>query len=114
MHDIFRSRVIFSDPAFWREGRGQVSPSFGAGLAGLSFVLPRGPGSGEGAHKGSPPFLSGGELGSWNRGAWLLALWARWRHRWVGGVGGRWSIDDLGPDAAGVLWSLRGALGMGN
>ena len=83
------------------DGRsGQVS------LAGLGCVLPRGPGSGEGAiaHEGSPPLLSGGELGDWSRGAWLLAPWARWRRRWVGGVGGRWATGDLGPDVAGVLW----------
>ena len=49
---------------FWK-AEGGVSPGFGTGLAGLSFVLPRGPGSGESAvaHKGSPPHLSGGELG---------------------------------------------------
>ena len=28
-----------------------------------------------------------------------------WRRRRVGDVGGRWAIDDLGPDAAGVPWS---------
>ena len=33
---------------------------------------------------------------------WLT--WERWRRRRVGGVGGRWAIDDLGPDVAGVLW----------
>ena len=34
---------------------GDVSLGFGAGVAGLGFVLPRGPGSGESAvaHKGS-------------------------------------------------------------
>ena len=106
MHDIFRSRVIFLVPVFCWKAEGDVSLGFGAGVAGLGFVLPRGPGSGEGAvaHKGSPPLLSGVELGGWSRGAWLLAPWARWRRRRVGGVGGRWAIDDLGPDVAGVLW----------
>ena len=105
VHDIFRSRVIFLVPIFCWKAEGDVSPGFGAGVAGLGFVLPRGPGSGKGAvaHKGSPPLLSGVELGGWSRGAWLLAPWARWRRRRVGGVGGRWAIDDLGPDAAGVL-----------
>ena len=56
------------------------------------------------AHKGSPPLLSGFELGGWSRGAWLLAPWAHWRRRRVGGVDGRWAIDDLGQDVAGVLW----------
>ena len=106
MHDIFRSRVIFLVPIFCWKAEGDVSLGFGAGVAGLGFVLPRGPGSGESAvaHKGSPPLLSGVELGGWSRGAWLLAPWARWRRRRVGGVGGRWAIDDLGPDVAGVLW----------
>ena len=105
-YDTFRSRVIFLVPVFCLKAEGDVSLGFGAGVAGLGFVLPRGPGSGEGAvaHKGSPPLLSGAELGGWSRGAWLLAPWARWRRRRVGGVGGRWAIDDLGPDVAGVLW----------
>ena len=55
--------------------------------------------------KAAHHFLSGGELGGWSRGAWLLAPWARWRRRRVGGVGGRWAIDDLGPYVAEVLWS---------
>ena len=48
--------------------------------------FPRGPGPGEiaVAHKGDPPLLSGGELGGWSRGAWLLAPQARWRRRRVG------------------------------
>ena len=102
MYDIFRSRVIFLGPVFCWKAEGDVSLGFGAGMAGLGFVLPRGPGSGEGAvaHKGSPPLLSGVELGGWSRGAWLLASWARWRRHRVGGVGGRWAIDDLGPDVA--------------
>ena len=37
---------------------------------------------------------------------WLLAPWARWRRRWVGGVGERWAIGGLGPDVAGVLWRV--------
>ena len=102
MNDTFRSRVIFLVPVLCWKAEGDVSPGFGAGVAGLGFVLPRGPGSGEGAvaHKGSPPLLSGVELGGWSRGAWLLAPWARWRRRRVGGVGGRWAIGDLGPDVA--------------
>ena len=97
---------FFLVPVFCWKAEGDVSPGFGAGVAGLGFVLPRGPGSGEGAvaHKGSPPLLSGVELGGWSRGAWLLAPWARWRRRRVGGVGGRWAIDDLGQYVAGVLW----------
>ena len=51
------------------ETEGDVSLGFGAGVAGLGFVLPRGPGSGESAvaHKGSPPLLSDVELGEWSR-----------------------------------------------
>ena len=72
MHDIFRSRVIFLVPIFCWKAEGDVSLGFGAGVAGLGFVLPRGPGSGEGAvaNKGSPPLLSGVELGGWSRSAW--------------------------------------------
>ena len=70
---------------------GDVSLCFGAGVAGLGFALLRGPGSGEGtvAHKGSPPLLSGVELGGWSRGAWLLAPWARWRRGRVGAGTGK-------------------------
>ena len=75
VRDIFRSRVIFLVPIFCWRAEGDVSLGFGAGVAGLGFVLPRGPGSGKGAvaHKGSSPLLSGVELGGWSRGAWLLA-----------------------------------------
>ena len=61
-------------PVFSWKAEGDVSLGFGAGVAGLGFVLPRGPGSGEGAvaHKGSPPLLSGVELGGCSRGAWHL------------------------------------------
>ena len=61
MHDIFRSRVIFLVPVFCWKAEGDVSLGFGAGVAGLGFVLPRGPASGEGAvaYKGSLPLLSG-------------------------------------------------------
>jgi hypothetical protein len=54
VHDIFRSRVIFLVPVFCWKAEGDVSPGFGAGVAGLGIVLPRGPGSGESAvaHKG--------------------------------------------------------------
>ena len=47
MHDIFRSRVIFLVPIFFWKAEGDVSLGFGAGVAGLGFVLPRGPGSGD-------------------------------------------------------------------
>ena len=76
-------------------------------------ALPRGPGCSEGAvaHKDNPPLLRGGEVGGWNRGARLLALWARRRRRrvcvCVWGVRGRWAIDELGPGAPGMRW--RGA-----
>ena len=59
----------FPVPAlFWRAA-GEVDLGFGAGMAGLGCIILRGPGSGKGtvAHKGSPPLLSGGELGSWSR-----------------------------------------------
>ena len=94
-------------------------------MAGLGFALPRGPGSSESAvaHKDIKPLLSGVELGGWSRGAWLLAPWARWRRSRVGGAGGRWAIDDLGPDVGGALegcalslspWPRRGpAIGHG-
>ena len=99
MYDIFRSRVIFLVPLFCWKAEGDVSLDFGAGVAGLGFVLPRGPGSGEGAvaHKGSPRLLSGVELGGWSRGAWLLAPWARSRRRLVGGVGGRGASATWAP-----------------
>ena len=75
-------------PVFCWKAEGDVGLGFGAGVAGLGCVLPRGPGSGESAvaHRGGLKLLSGGELGGKNRGAWLLAPWARWRRRQVGGV----------------------------
>ena len=47
---------FFLVPVFCWKAEGDVSPSFGAGVAGLGCVLPRGPGSGESAvaHIGSP------------------------------------------------------------
>ena len=35
VHDIFRSRVIFLVPIFCWKAEGDVSPGFGAGVAGL-------------------------------------------------------------------------------
>ena len=95
MYVALRSCVIFLGPIFCWKAKGDVSPGFGAGVAGLGCVLPRGPGSGVRvvAHKGSSPHPSGVELGGLSRGAWLSAPWARWRRRRVGGVGGRWAID---------------------
>ena len=60
MYEIFCSRVIFLVPLFCWKAEGDASLGFGAGVAALGFVLPRGPGSGESAvaHKGSPPPLS--------------------------------------------------------
>ena len=69
VHDIFRSRVIFLVPVFCWKAEGDVSPGFGAGVAGLGFVLPRGPGSGEGAvaHKGSAPVQNNDGWGTVSR-----------------------------------------------
>ena len=42
VRDIFRSRVIFLVPIFCWKAEGDVSLGFGAGVAGLGCVLPRG------------------------------------------------------------------------
>ena len=54
---------FFLVPVISWKAEGDVGLGFGAGVAGLGFVLPRGPGSGESA------LLSGVELGGWSRGA---------------------------------------------
>ena len=79
----------------------------GAGVAGLGFVLPRGPGSGEGAvaHKGSPPLLSSVELGGWSR---VRGCWRRGR---VGAVVGWAVLEGGGPSTTWAqmsrTWFLR-------
>ena len=102
----FRSCVIFPVPLFCWKAEGEVSLSLSACLTGLGCVLPRGPGSGEGAvaHKGSPPLLSGVELGGWSRGVWLLAPWACWR-RVVG-----WAVLEGGGPSATWAQMSRGVL----
>ena len=73
---VQRGAPHFSSPYILLE---DVGLGFGAGVAGLGFVLHRGPGSGKSAvaHKGSPPLLNGGKLGGWSRGR-VGALCAGW------------------------------------
>ena len=56
---MFRSHVIFLVPLLFWKGGGDVSLGFGAAVAGLGCILPRGPGSGEGVatHESSQPLL---------------------------------------------------------
>ena len=45
VNNKFRFRVIFLVPMSYWKAEGDVSPGFGAGVAGLGCVLPCGPGS---------------------------------------------------------------------
>ena len=82
---------FFLVPVFCWKAKGDVSLGFGAGVAGLGCVLPRGPGSGERAfaYQGSPPLLSSLSSGV---GAGVRRCWRRGR---VGAVVG-WAVLECG------------------